>query len=153
MTERHDRSAPTSGFHGRIAERMDELGPREHRLHHFTLNADASSMNDPQRRQSKFVRFFEVSFDGSFRVAGRDGMEVENVRDRDSDGFIHTRINQGLKTKGPIWRVPDRAQTATAAHPRLGDANPGTARNRFHLIFQPEFQFLEPVLFNLLLRR
>jgi len=110
------------------------------------MDPDASSVDDPQRRQAQLVRFFQISFHGLFHVARRYGVEVERIRDRDSDGIIH-------KLKRPDLDSPDRAPNNYYSAPNgLRDlSSPRAAHDRFHLIFQTEFHLLETMLLHLLL--
>jgi hypothetical protein len=78
-SQRHQRSSPAACFQGRIPVIEDEFGARQRRPHDLPLHADAAPVNDPQGRQAEPVRFFEIGFDCRFRVARRDGVEIEDV--------------------------------------------------------------------------
>jgi hypothetical protein len=64
----------------------NELGPGENGANHFPLYSDAAAMNNPQCFEAEPVGFEEIFFNDGFHIARRDGVQIENVFDGDSDG-------------------------------------------------------------------
>ena len=90
--------------------------------------------------------FGEVLFDYRFDVARRYAMQIEDVRDRNAN-----RLGFGIHKNGKA-RLGLPAGPEHAAHLRSSDLlRPVLAQNRFHLIFQTQFQLLQPRFLQLLL--
>lgn len=62
--------------------------------HNFTLNTNATSMNDANQRKSLDVSLLEVRFDGLFHIARGERMQIERVlyRKLNHIGLIRVRI-------------------------------------------------------------
>src|SRR5690349_1669963 len=105
-------------------------------------------MNDTDGAESEAVSFEEVLFDDGLHIARRDGVEIEDVGDGDANwfaGVVH-------KFKSPAPRTGPGQDYLYCAHLMSSDRMlPGMAHDRFHLIFQAEFQFFEPRFFQLFL--
>lgn len=48
-------------------------------------------MNDADVTKPKFMRCFQIGFDRNFDVTRCDGMEIENIRDRQLDCILGIR--------------------------------------------------------------
>src|SRR5215467_8615168 len=97
--QRHNGSAPSAGFSGSISEFGNKRSSRQDRAHNLTLNSDSAPMNDAQRPEPQPVRLGQILLHHSRDVAGRHAVQIEDVCDRDTNGFI-----AGLH--GQTWKSP-----------------------------------------------
>src|SRR5437899_240097 len=81
----HKRRAPSAGFRGRIAVILHERGPGEYASDEFPLQSDAPAVNDSQRGEAQSVRLDEILFDDCFDIARRNGVQVENIGDGNTE--------------------------------------------------------------------
>src|SRR5579871_670549 len=101
--ERHDGSAPATGFRRSVTEFQHEGSFGQDRADNFALHANASAVNDSQSFEPEAVGFFQVGLHDIFHVARRYRMQIENVRNRNANR-IRFRFHDALKTESPISR-------------------------------------------------
>jgi len=68
-----------------VGEAFDKRRPRQDGPHHLPLHPDPASMDDPERPKAHAPRFFEILLDDGRDVPRRYRVQIEHVRDRDSD--------------------------------------------------------------------
>ena len=83
----YDGGSPASCLGGSVAKVHHERRPRQHRAHHLALHADSASMNDAEGFKSGRVRFQQIFFNHALDVARGNAVEVEDVRNGNSDRF------------------------------------------------------------------
>ena len=88
LTKDYDGRAPTAGLCGRISKRFHEWSPRQHRAYHLSLCADASSVDNPHIAEAARLRLLEIFLHDCLGISRRDGMQVEDVGDRNLEGEI-----------------------------------------------------------------
>jgi len=127
-------------------EIADGGSSREDTAHDFALDADASSMNNPERLQTEPVGLRQVFLHHAGNIPGGNAMQIEDVGDGDSNGFFGVH-GHGKDTKGPVSSA-GRAQTNAQRASDLSNLLRAVLRHdRFHLVFQTKFQFFQPDLF------
>ena len=89
LPQRHEGRAPASRFRRRILKVRDEARPREDRADDLALDSDAAAVDDAERFEAGVARFDEVFLDYRLHVAGRDGVEIEDVGDGNADRLVH----------------------------------------------------------------
>jgi hypothetical protein len=68
--------------------------PLERCLHDPTLNAVAAAVNEPDLLQARRCRRVDILGDNRGNIARREGMKIELVFDRNSNGlFRHTQLS------------------------------------------------------------
>ena len=140
---------------GRVPIPAHARRSRQHGAHHLALHTDSPAVNDAQNAEPEPVRFDQVLFHNGFDITRGHAVKVEDVADRNAEWFAVFRFQwTSEKAKGP---APPKGPGQDGlpfnrAHPMLSDlGRPVVAHDRFHLIFQTEFQFLQPRLLQLLL--
>lgn len=88
LAEVHNCGAPSTRFPGSIAERGDKRGSGENGTDDLALHSDAAAVDDAEGPVSETVGFVEVLFDYRLDVPGRDAVEIEDIGDGNSDGFL-----------------------------------------------------------------
>src|SRR5207244_10049216 len=88
LPQGHDRSAPSAGLSGSIAEIGYVRCAGQDSAHGLALYADAAAVDNPERLESRVARLFEVGFHDLLYVARGDGVEVEDVGDGNADRLI-----------------------------------------------------------------
>lgn len=96
-------------------EVLAEIRPCQHAPHCLALNADAATVNNPERFQTKLVSFYDIFFNDAFDIPRWNCVEVEDVVDWYSEGI--------LQNKSSVLRFI-------------------TADDLLHLVLQVEFDFL-----------
>lgn len=148
-----DGRAPTAGFGGGVAVIGHELQTGERGANDLALHTDAPAMNNAQGFEAEAVGLAQVFFDNWLHVARRDGMEVEDVGDGNANWFGIGFQSTVLKSKSPVSRSQPGPKTITAKTAHLTSSDLLRlimAQDRFHLIFQTEFQLLQSRFFQLL---
>jgi hypothetical protein len=82
------RCAPPTSFGRRIAESRDKRGATQHTPDSFALHADTAPMNNTECPETEALRFRKILFDDSFHIAGREGVEVENIGNGKPNGIV-----------------------------------------------------------------
>jgi hypothetical protein len=92
--EVYDGGSPASGFERGVAKGGHEGCPGEETPDHFALYADAASMDDPKAAEAEAMGLGEIFLDHGLHVSRGEGVEVENIGDRDDNrfgvGFFHS---------------------------------------------------------------
>jgi hypothetical protein len=68
--------------------------PREHALHDLPLDADPAAVDQPNLDESPGLSGVKILGDDRGHVAGREGMKIQRILDRDADRLV-------LYSRGP----------------------------------------------------
>ncbi len=96
MPEGYERGAPAAGAFGGGGGGFDERRAGENAADGFALDANSLPVDDAEVDEALFPGGFEIGLDDAFDIAGRDGVEVENVGDGEFKYVVfgvHTAIN------------------------------------------------------------
>ena len=94
---------------GASRKSSDEIGPGQDRADDLALHADAAAMDDAQGLESQAPRLSRYP-PPRLHIARRDGVQVEDVGDRNSNGLRHIQ----MKKPGPERRTGPTGITVTA---------------------------------------
>ena len=134
LAERDKGGSPAAGLGRGVAEGFDEGGAGEDGADHFALDSDAASVNDAEGLETERARLFEIRFDNGFDVAGRDGVEVEDIGDGDADRFVFELFVHSAVVSLALWtHTPNtrarwrngRPKRRAKRRSRAGSATPG----------------------------
>ncbi len=75
-----------------------KVGAGEHGTYDLSLNANSTPVNDSDGFEAEAPGFGEIFFYNGGNIAGRDGVEIEDVGQRNPQGFV---FHTGLKNKNP----------------------------------------------------
>jgi hypothetical protein len=87
LSKAHDGCAPAAGFGRRVRPTLDEGRAGKYFSYRLALHADALAMNDSDAAKSGALRLAQILFDDAPDVARRDGVQVKNVSNLQTDGF------------------------------------------------------------------
>jgi hypothetical protein len=88
---------PTASLRRGIAKVEDEFRASQHGTDNFPLHTDAPAMDDAQGLESQAMGLREVFLHYGLYVSRRHGMQIEDIRDGNPNGF---RLHSS-KTKKP----------------------------------------------------
>ena len=113
LAEGDHGGSPATAFERGVMEREDVGIAGQDGAYSFALDTDAPAMNNPERLQTSTFHFFEPSENHAFHIARGDGMEIENIRDGDDDGFVGIIWKHAGEICGVDARVPETIKPDT----------------------------------------
>lgn len=88
LVERHDGGSPPTRFRGGIAKGLYPWSFGQHRTHHGPLDTDTAPVNHADRLKAQAVCLRKIFYECDFGVFRRKGMQIEDIRDRNSQWFV-----------------------------------------------------------------
>ena len=110
LSKIHNRCSPSARFGGSIPKVEYKAGAGQNGADHFALHADAAAVNNADCPKAQAMSFGEVFLYNGVNVAGRYAVEIENIRDGNSDRFF---FHEMQKQKARSAKA-NRALTITA---------------------------------------
>src|SRR6266446_2583875 len=92
LSQRNNRRAQPASFRRRVSPIDNKRRSAQYRPYHLTLHANSFTMNNSDAAKPQSPRFTQILLNYKFYVPRLDGMQIEDIRDRNSD-----RLRKGIE--------------------------------------------------------